>query len=279
MSAEKDKSFDISDLIGSGTNKVMTANERKEAKFLIVEPQVGVRKSIRQALVSLGFFHVVDTPDHASALKKLEDRDFTHVMFDIEISNMSARDFLLTILEYDQSIIPIPASYKPTVDQVFDLLIVGARGFLVKPFNTSSLDEAIVSASKGEPISDAILYAKTRNEALASLIMTSLDRLAIIMKQAQQFDTAKRELPKRNLVFKRSVEIGKTFAEGGELSLLESISAFCLERSAGPATRLGRLRTQIKSKRDDTKGKKMPKTAEEAAAEEDDSDELAAGQL
>ncbi|MEZ4753608.1 MAG: hypothetical protein R3A13_04765 [Bdellovibrionota bacterium] len=62
------------------------------------------------------------------------------------------------------------------------------------------MNESILMATKGEPISDAILYAKTRNEALASLIMTSLDRLAIIMRQAETFDTAKREVPKRNYV-------------------------------------------------------------------------------
>ncbi|MCB0317395.1 MAG: response regulator [Bdellovibrionales bacterium] len=275
---DKSKELGIAELLGSGANKIMTAAERKEAKFLIVEPQLGVRKSIRQALVSLGFFQVVDTADHSAALVQIEENEFTHVIFDIEIPNMTSRDFLLSILEYDQTIIPIPASYKPTVDQVFDLLIVGANGFLVKPFNTASLDESIVTATKGERISDAILYAKTRNEALASLILTSLDRLAIIMKQSQQFDTAKRELPKRSIVFKRSVEIGKTFAEGGELALLESITAFCLERSAGPATRLGRLRTRIKSKRNDSKPKKMPKTAEEAA-EEESVDPLQADQM
>ncbi|MEZ4753607.1 MAG: hypothetical protein R3A13_04760 [Bdellovibrionota bacterium] len=76
---------------------------------------------------------MIDTHDHVSALRKLEDRNFTHVIFDIQDTLMTSRDFLISILEHDQTIIPIPSSYEPTVDDVFDLLIVGARGFWSNP--------------------------------------------------------------------------------------------------------------------------------------------------
>ncbi|NDC38659.1 MAG: hypothetical protein EBZ48_11485, partial [Proteobacteria bacterium] len=134
-------------------------------------------------------------------------------------------------------------------DDVFGLLTLGARGYIVKPFNSDSIEEAIGLATKGEGISEAILYARDRNEALASLIGSSLGQLATLMRQAQQFESAAREVPKKIRNLQRSVQMGKVFADGGEEALLEAIMAFCLERGEGPASKLGRLRKRIEAKK------------------------------
>ncbi|RMG40800.1 MAG: hypothetical protein D6719_09895, partial [Candidatus Dadabacteria bacterium] len=131
----------------------------------------------------------------------------------------------------------------------FTLLTVGARGFLVKPFTVGGVDDAVTWASKGEPLSDAILYARDRNEALAAHILTSLDKLAVVMRQARKFDTAKREVPRRQAQFERAVMVGKTFAKGGHEDLVRAIAEFCTERANGPATRIGRVRKRLESRK------------------------------
>jgi len=231
----------------------LNATDRKTVNILVVEPEAGMRQAMRAALGSLGYGSVVDTSDHANALQKFEQRDITHVIFDSKKSTFKAKEFLQKLLEIDPKIVAIPTSSEPTVDDVFDLLVLGAKGYLVKPFTESGLDDAVVMATKGEALSDSILYAKNRNEALASLVMTALDKLTVVMRQAQQFETAKAELPKRHLGLKRAVDLGLTFALGGSPKLLDSIMDFCLERARGPASRLGRVRKRLEDRKDEKK--------------------------
>jgi two-component system, chemotaxis family, chemotaxis protein CheY len=233
--------------------------ERQNSTVLVVEPDINIKNSLRMHISSLGFSAVSETNDRILALQKLEQRKFTHVLFDAKNTNMSGREFLTKVFEYDEDIVAIPTSFEPTVDDVFDLLVIGAKGYLVKPFTEESVDIALVMATKGEPLSDAILYAKDRNEALVSLIMTALDKLATIMRQAQQFETARRELPKAQFGLKRAIDIGHTFAKGGDDKLLEEIIEFCVDRSQGPASKLGRTRKRLSFKK---------KTNEEQSAEE-----------
>ena len=137
------------------------------------------------------------------------------------------------------------------MDDVFNLLILGAKGYLCKPFTIDTVDLAIVNATKGEPIADAVLQARDRNEALVAILMQSLDKAATILRQAQQFETARREVPRAMNGLKRASELALTFAKDGEAGILEALERFCIERSKGPATRLGRLRKRLKTKRVD----------------------------
>jgi len=162
---------------------------------------------------------------------------------------MPPREFLQKVLEVDNKIVAIPSSFEPNVDDVFDLLVMGAKGYICKPFTSDTLDAALIMASKGEPIAEAVLQAKDRNEALVALMMSSLDKTATILRQASQFETAKREIPRAIGMLKRSAELAKTFSKGGEAGLIEAIEKFCLERGKGPATKLGRLRQRLRTGR------------------------------
>lgn len=223
----------------------LTIAERNAVHILVVDSDIGTRNTLRQTLSSLGYQSISEAPNHALALQKLAERPVTHIIFEAKRTNMPPNEFLTAVLSCDEKIIALPSSSEPTVDDIFSLLIAGARGYLVKPFTPESLDDSIIMATKGEPISGAILYAKDRNEALVSLMMTALDKLSVTLKQAKNFETAKRELPRRILNFKRAVEIAKTFAQGGKPILIQAMLDFCIDRSNGPATRLGRLRKRL----------------------------------
>ena len=82
--------------------------------------------------------------------------------------------------------------------------------------------------------------------------MSSLDKAALLQRQAEQFETAKRELPRALNIFRRSADLAKTFAKGGEMALIEAMERFCIERSKGPASRLGRLRKRLKTGKPDS---------------------------
>ncbi|MEZ4754505.1 MAG: response regulator [Bdellovibrionota bacterium] len=228
----------------------MTQAERNRSQVLIIEADAMQRASMRNALRDLGYGGISDAPNHASALEKFEQRQFTHVIFDAKKSNMPPEEFLTKVLEFNGDMICIPSSFEPNVDDVFDLLIKGAKGYICKPFTSESLEAAIVMASKGEPIADAVLKARDRNEALVAIMMHSLDKCATVMRQAQKFDTAKREIPMAMNRFRVSAGLAQTFSKGGLEGLIAALEQFCIERSKGPATRLGRLRKRLKKKED-----------------------------
>jgi two-component system, chemotaxis family, chemotaxis protein CheY len=228
----------------------LSTEERNKAEILIVESDSNDRNNMRSAVKSLGYGGVSDAPNHAAALERIQQRRFSHVVFDARKTNMPPREFLQKVLTLDAATICIPSSYQPNVDDVFDLLMIGARGYLVKPFNADTVEQAIIMATKGDPIADVVLTAKDRNEALVAIMMSSLDKTSTILRQAAQFETAKREIPRSLATFRRSAELARTFAKGGDDGLIEALEKFCIERSKGPATRLGRLRKRLKNTRD-----------------------------
>lgn len=230
---------------------VMSPAERTRAAILVVEPDALERNNLRTALRTLGFGTVVEAPTHVAALDKFNDRKFSHVIFDAKKSNYPMKDWLTKVFEYDQTIVALPSSSNPSVDDVFDLLVIGAKGYLCKPFTIDTVDQAVLMATKGEPIAEAVLQARDRNEALVAILMSSLDKLATTYRQSQQFETARRELPRAMAMLKRSSDLAHTFAKDGEEGLLEALERFCIERSKGPATRLGRLRKRLSHSRVD----------------------------
>ncbi|RMG42757.1 MAG: response regulator [Candidatus Dadabacteria bacterium] len=229
-------------------NLSMTPAERARTNVLIVESDSSDRNRMKSAIRQLGFGSVTDSPNHLQAIEKIGERPITHVIFEAKKTNMPAKEFLKKILEADPKLCCIPSSYEPNVDDVFDMLVMGAKGYLVKPFTVDTVESAVINSTKGEPISELVLKAKDRNEALVAIMMSSLDKAATVLRQAYKFDTAKRELPRAMAGFRRSAELAHTFAKGGDEELIAAMERFCIERSKGPATRLGRLRKRLKNK-------------------------------
>lgn len=237
------------DLYNRGAPPEMSPADRERARILFVEADATARNHLRTMLNGLGYTNLIEAPNHMTALQKLGERKPTHVIFEAKKTNMPVDEFLVQVVKGDSGIIAIPTSADPTIDDVFGLLTLGARGYIVKPFNADAIEEAIGLATKGEGISEAILFARDRNEALASLIGASLGQLATAMRQAPQYESAAREVPKRLRALERSVSMGRFFADGGDDALVNAIMEFCIERGEGPASKLGRIRKRLEAKK------------------------------
>lgn len=223
-------------------------HERKICSCLVVDHEDSIGNLLRSGLRTFGFIEVTGVLDHYAGLKKFFERRFTHVLFDARNSEMPAQEFLHKVLEIDEEIVAIPTSYDPTIDRVFELLQSGARGFLVKPFNQNSLEEAVVLGTKGDPIPDEILHAPNRNQALASLALTALDSLAVITRQAREFETAQLEISRTRQQFERAIQMGRLFAAGGDEDLMLAYVERALIVSEQSASRLGRTRQRRHNK-------------------------------
>lgn len=238
-----------SGMVHNTSSMDLSRAERSVSNILVVEPDPSDRNLIRTMLKNLGYGNVSDSPHHLASLDKFDGRTFSHLIFDARKGTYPLKDWFAQILEIAPHIVAIPCSYNPSVDEVFELLIAGAKGFLVKPFTLDSLDRSVILATKGEPIPDAVKQARDRNEALVALMMTNLDRLATAHRQARQFETAIREVERAEAALRRASDLALLFAKGGEDGLIDAIQRFCIATSRGPATRLGRLRKRLASSR------------------------------
>jgi len=228
------------------TNLTLTLAERSKISILVVEPNPEARENVKQILRHLNFPTIFEASNHLIAIEKFLERSITHVIFDSQKSSMPPAEFVTKILELNPRTILISSSANPKLDDVFSLLTKGARGYLIKPYTLEGVDEAIILATKSEPFPEAVLQAKDRNEALAVLVVTALDRLATVIKHAQEFETAKQELPKHFFLLQRAVDLAVTFSRDEEAGYLESFVRVCKEKQKLPSSRLGRLRKKLK---------------------------------
>jgi len=233
---------------------LMTEHQRRASSMLIVEPVEAERPVTHNAIQSLRFGSVSVTDSFANALERFRERRFTHVLFSTADNSMPGPAFVANLLENDPRVIAVPCSRDPRTEEVFELLQVGARGFIVKPFTPEMLDIGISHATNGEPISDVVLQAKDRNEAFAALIAGCLDRLAVALRQGRQYEGARREAARLKEVLQNTIRLSHMFCQGGPERFSRDLETFMLKIGGGPASRLGRLRRKLKTKRFSTEG-------------------------
>lgn len=236
-------------MTATGRNDLFSDLERASSSVLIVEPNPAERSLLRTTMKRLGFGGVSEAANHLTSLDKFEGRKFTHIIFDAKKDKYPVQEWFSEVIDIAPSIVAIPTSADPSVDDVFELLVLGAKGYLVKPFTRDTVEAAIALATKGDPIPDIIKTAKDRNEALVAIMMTSLDRLATVQRQAKQFQTAQRELAKAEAALRQASELAHIFAKGGDDGLVEALERFAVDKCRGPATRLGRLRKRLSTTR------------------------------
>lgn len=234
---------------------------RDNISILVITGNATTNDQLRTSLLSLGYTQISRANSHVQGLEKIKERNFDSILFDARSTDQVPLEFVQHALAWDNRCVLVALSLEPKIDDVFSLLSAGARGFVVIPFTTDVLDEAILHALDGPPLSDAILTAADRDSALVGMILNSLYRLTVVMRQAREFPSAAKEIPKfkQNLV--ESSKLAKLFSKGSEDDLRAKIIEECLSRANRAATRLGRTRMKLKQARD-----QKPKTAPTTAA-------------
>lgn len=224
--------------------------ERKKAAVLVVEPQEETRQSLQRELAALGFGGISLAADHGTALSRLVDRFFSHVIFTVDSTTINSTDFLFAVLRDNPAVTAIAVSSKPDTDELFDFLMLGAKGYLISPWNRDGLEEVIVEATKGEPVPEELLRAPDKSEALISALANDLDQCARAMKRTGgDKNRIEDQSVTVSLLLKRSVQRVLAFTKGGETEYLQKLEEFLLKRGKGPSSRLGRLRKQLARER------------------------------
>ena len=229
-------------------NHPITKN-RHLSQTMIVSKDTGLANTLKQCLNQLGFQNVSSTNNHGQGLERLKGRNFNLVFFDAVATNLSAVDFVKVVRQIDGDAFLIALSAKPSIDDVFELLRVGARGFVVLPFAINVLEEVILKAVNGPPFSEAVLEATDRNTALANIVLNDLDSLTHCLRHRKTFPESVTPIEPYKTALFDSMKLAKTFAKGGDQNLLLKLCEACIQRATTGSTRLGRMRRRLQKMR------------------------------
>ncbi len=220
---------------------------------LVVGRDNPILPQLRTALKSIGMLDVFPAESYSAAIVAAQVRNYTHVLFDTAESDMPALTFVQAMLKIRKDAVLVALSNDPAVDNVFDLIRAGARGFLVPPPTIGSVESVLISATSGPPFSEAILRAKDRNQLFADMILDLLYRAAILKRRAL-------DNPETEPVFYRTwraliatVDMAKMFCEDSVDHLTRSIVHSCIARADDEnKSRLGKVRSSLTKKRTTT---------------------------
>jgi two-component system, chemotaxis family, chemotaxis protein CheY len=123
----------------------------KSTPILVVDDYKTMVRIVRNLLHQLGFDHVDDANDGASALARLREKRFGLVISDWAMEPMSGLE-LLQAMRADPELETLPfimITAENRRDRVAMAEQAGANGYIVKPFNAEALSDRIVRVMGG----------------------------------------------------------------------------------------------------------------------------------
>ncbi len=119
----------------------------KRRHVLIVDDEEDVRDATAAALHRLGFETILAV-DGEEAIHSFESRrqDIAAVILDVRLPKIAGRDALRRMLEVEPDVRVVVTSGLPVEHEAHELLSIGARAFLEKPYDVRSLGTAIADA-------------------------------------------------------------------------------------------------------------------------------------
>ncbi|MCS6785670.1 MAG: chemotaxis response regulator CheY [Thiobacillaceae bacterium] len=117
----------------------------KRLKFLVVDDFSTMRRIVRNLLRELGYTHVDEAEDGASALAKLKGGGFDFVITDWNMPTMTGIE-LLKRIRADAALSRLPVlmiTAEAKKENIIEAAQNGASGYIVKPFTAAVLEEKL----------------------------------------------------------------------------------------------------------------------------------------
>ena len=212
-----------------------------------------VNHHIRSSLQELGFSAVTGVFSHTEAIDKIAATQFRSVFFDIYKTDMEPTDFIAKSKEANNSCNLIVVAEEIQVNDVFDLLRVGATGFIVPPFTFDAVEKSISYAERVAGIAPELLDADNVSEAVVEAVLNNfeaLHKLMAMQNQGQATYQLQRMIRERMGVFRESADVAKTVL--ADDAFVDIVIDRCIDHANKPTTRLGKLRQKLKNDRKDS---------------------------
>lgn len=123
-----------------------------KARALIVDDDVSMRRPLK-TILRLRDFDITEAVDGLNALEILDKERFDVVFSDVSMPNMNGFE-LLTRIKRTPALATIPVIMLTSESRPEDLAKgrkLGCACYLIKPFNTAKLDEALAAAKLATP--------------------------------------------------------------------------------------------------------------------------------
>lgn len=209
---------------------------------------------LRTALKSIGVANVTPAESYSAALVGTQSGKITHAVFDTKESDIPAQTFVEAMIKIRKDIVLIALSSDPAVDNVFDLIRAGARGFIVPPPTLASVESVLIAATNGPPFSESILRAKDRNQVFADLVLDLLYRAALLKRRSLDDSAAAPLFERAWRALVGTMDMSKMFCEHSQDHLTRSIVHSCMRRADDEnKSRLGKVRSNLTKKRSETR--------------------------
>ena len=117
----------------------------KDMKILIVDDFSTMRRIIKNLMRDLGFNNTSEADDGKTAVPILQAGDFDFLITDWNMPGMTGID-LLKVVRADPKLAKLPVlmvTAEAKREQIVEAAQAGVNGYIVKPFNATTLKEKI----------------------------------------------------------------------------------------------------------------------------------------
>jgi hypothetical protein len=225
------------------TSLRLSQQEKRGLSILLIGPELGELIKLSQ---KVGVPEVSHSHFHGGGFRRLMQRSFTHVIFSVNRTDMSAIEFIRETRSLLRPLVLIAAADAPTSDLIADLLVQGANAFLCLPTSEQMLDLVLGQATKGQKLNVEVLRSEKRNEILIKNLMTNLDHIASRKRTAMMSTQPDQDIPRLVEELQLMASTLRVFAAGGPTGLLNTLveiaESLCVDKTR---SRLGNVRHNL----------------------------------
>ena len=121
----------------------MEQKQQPNINVMIIDDVTALRSFLTRCLRHIGGFEVYHAKDGINALQQLKRTPIDVVFLDIEMPKQSGLDTLKEIHTLHPDIFVVMLSCHSSLENVKTAISSGAKGFIVKPFTTDKIKEAL----------------------------------------------------------------------------------------------------------------------------------------
>lgn len=121
----------------------MEQKQQPDINVMIIDDVTALRSFLTRCLKHIGGFEVYHAKDGINALQQLKRTPIDVVFLDIEMPKQNGLDTLKEIHTLHPNIFVVMLSCHSSLENVKTAISSGAKGFIVKPFTTDKIKEAL----------------------------------------------------------------------------------------------------------------------------------------
>ncbi|HEY9102169.1 response regulator [Chitinimonas sp.] len=124
--------------------------EDKSYSFFVIDDDSVLRSLIRGILSDAGYSYAGSAVNGEEGFKGCQDKRPDVVLLDIQLPGSDGIDVLGRLMQLREPPRVIMVSGQATLARVQSALVLGASGFIVKPFTAARLTDTVAKALRGD---------------------------------------------------------------------------------------------------------------------------------